>query len=281
MAIRLVGIDIDGTLLDSRGSLPDANRTAIERVMARNVEVLVATGRSFHFARPVVEPLPDAVFLLVSNGALVKARDGTTHVRRLLPVPVAREVLEATKPFRGTAGVIFERNGHEQIVCEGMDWQHPNRRGYFERNRACISDCEPLEASLVDDPIQVMFNGAVRQMRDLYAFLRQMPAADRFAVALTEYVNRDFSLLDVTTKGCSKGSGLSEWARMRGFSRAEVMAIGDNFNDREMLEFAGTRVVMGNAVPALKAFGWPVTATNDEAGVARALEEFVLGNGRG
>jgi hydroxymethylpyrimidine pyrophosphatase-like HAD family hydrolase len=98
----------------------------------------------------------------------------------------------------------------------------------------------------------------------------------KFAVALTEYVHRDFSLVDVVRHGCSKGSALRQWAESRGFTRAEVMAVGDNLNDLEMLEYAGQPVVMGNALPELRCRGWAVTTSNDEAGVARAIEEYVL-----
>ena len=84
------------------------------------------------------------------------------------------------------------------------------------------------------------------------------------------------SLVDVLQAGCSKGAALRDLARERGCAREEVMAIGDNLNDLEMLEFAGLPVVMGNAIADLKGRGWPTTASNDDAGVARAVETFIL-----
>ena len=98
-----------------------------------------------------------------------------------------------------------------------------------------------------------------------------------YSVALTEYQHRDFSLVDVVQKGCSKGSAVRAWAERQQVTPAEVMAVGDNLNDLEMLQFAGRPVIMGNAVQDLKDYGWDATATNDEAGVARAIETFVLG----
>jgi hypothetical protein len=80
----------------------------------------------------------------------------------------------------------------------------------------------------------------------------------------------------VIRKGCSKGAALAEWAQRRGIRREEVMAIGDNWNDREMLEYAGVAVVMGNSVPELKSLGWPVTLTNDEGGLAEAIRTYAL-----
>ena len=82
--------------------------------------------------------------------------------------------------------------------------------------------------------------------------------------------------MDVLNSVCSKGHALAEWARVRGIAREEVMAIGDNHNDREMLEFAGVPIVMGNSVPSLLQNGWHVTLSNDAGGVAAAIEQFAL-----
>jgi len=108
-------------------------------------------------------------------------------------------------------------------------------------------------------------------MRALVAALRALPIADRFTVALTEYEPRDFSLVDVNGAGCSKGTTLARWVAARGWSRDAVMAVGDNFNDVEMLDFAGAPYVMGNATDALKSRGYRITGSNDEGGLAQAI----------
>ena len=100
-----------------------------------------------------------------------------------------------------------------------------------------------------------MFNGSVAPMRALAQALRSLPVADRIAVAVTEYELRDFSLVDVNAAGCSKGTTLARWASSRGVTRDEVMAVGDNLNDVDMLDFAGVAVVMGIATDALKSRG--------------------------
>jgi hydroxymethylpyrimidine pyrophosphatase-like HAD family hydrolase len=83
-------------------------------------------------------------------------------------------------------------------------------------------------------------------------------------------------MLDVLRRGVTKGAALVEWARARGIARDEIMAVGDNWNDREMLAFAGLPVVMGNSVPELKSLGYAVTATNDEAGLADAIHKYAM-----
>ena len=274
--IRLLAIDIDGTLLDSRGRLPNAHREALVEVSALGVEVALVTGRSFHFTGPVVELLPIPLTLIVNNGAVVKRKTGETELRHVLSRDAARRVLDDTRHLEDSVAIVFDRPDERQIVFERMDWSHPDRRGYYEKNKAFITGTPaPLRDMLTEDPIQVMFNGGVEAMRALVASLRAMPMADQFCVAVTEYAPRDFSLVDVNGAGCSKGTTLARWAQRRGMTPADVMAIGDNLNDVEMLDFAGTAYVMGNAADALKSRGYRVTGTNDEAGLATAIRDNI------
>jgi Cof subfamily protein (haloacid dehalogenase superfamily) len=272
--IRLIGIDVDGTLLDSEGRMPDANREAIADAVAAGIHVALVTGRSYPFARPVAQPLPDSITLIVSNGAVERSTSGATLARRLLDRIIARAVLEATRPYRDAAALIFDRDQGRQVIFETMDWEHAGRRNYWARNQSLIEQCIPLEEALVEDPIQVMFNGGAAAMRELADALRR-DSVD-FAVSLTEYVHRDFSLIDVTAPTATKGRALAWRATQLGLTRDEVMAVGDNFNDLEMLEYAGTPVVMANAVDGLKHRGWHITGHQNESGLAEAIRRFAL-----
>jgi len=273
--IRLIGIDVDGTLLDSEGVMPEANRDAIHEAVAAGIHVALVTGRSYPFTRPVADALPGSVSLIVSNGAVERAMDGSTLARRLLDREVARTVLDATRPQRDAAALIFDRDAARQFLYESMDWEHPGRKNYWSRNQSLIVQVPALEDALVEDPIQVLFNGGVDAMRVLSGSLRR-EAGDTFAVSLTEYVHRDFSLVDITAPTATKGHALAWRAEQMGLTREEVMAVGDNFNDLEMLESAGLPTVMGNAVDGLKQRGWHVTGHQDEAGLAEAIRRFAL-----
>lgn len=275
--IRLLAVDIDGTLLDSRGRLPDAHRDALVNVVARGVEVALVTGRSFHFTKPIADLLPIPLTLIVNNGAVVKDKEGATALRHLLPRDTARRVLAETRRYEDSVALVFDRPHERQIVFERMDWRHPHRRGYYEKNKAFIAEASaPLADMLVEDPIQVMFNGGVEPMRALVRALRALPIADQFSVAATEYEPRDFALVDVNGARCSKGATLARWTASRNLSRDDVMAVGDNLNDLDMLDFAGTAVVMGNATEAIKSRGYHLTETNDNGGLAHAIAEYVL-----
>jgi Cof subfamily protein (haloacid dehalogenase superfamily) len=280
--IRLIALDIDGTLLGSNGEIPAANRDAIARAIEAGVEVAIATGRRYEFARPIFESLPAPLTLILSNGAIVKNRDGETQARRLLPSLAARAALKIVPEHRASAALIFDRPRERQVVFEAIDWNDRRHRLFYAANRDFVCEQAPLEDALTEDPVQLMLTGRCSAMRTAYGALRELAASgtlsadEVFSVALTEYEHRDFSLVDVVQFGCSKGTALADWAALRGLSAGEVMAVGDNLNDLEMLEFAGTPVVMANAVPELKTKGWATTASNDQAGVAAAIETFVF-----
>lgn len=165
--------------------------------------------------------------------------------------------------------------------------EHGERREDTEESKRPTAETQrtqrtgPPNPDNGDDPIQVMFVGLCATIRAVLEKLEGLEFRDEFTLAFTEYLTRDISVLDVLRKGASKGVALAEWARHQGIRREEVMAIGDNWNDREMLEFAGLPVVMGNSVEGLKSRGWAVTLSNDEAGLAHAIRRFAFGGASG
>jgi Cof subfamily protein (haloacid dehalogenase superfamily) len=276
MAVRLIALDIDGTLLDSRWQVSETNRAAIAEAARRGIEVALVTGRRYDFALPVARKIDSPVTMIVNNGALIRTQDGQTHLRHLLPSATAERVLRMTLPWRDGTAVVFDRPRENQVMLEAFNWDDPNRYGYYTRNKEFLGQAKPLESCLVEDPIQVMLTGTVAPIREAEAALRGAAFAAEFALAVTIYESKNFAMIDVIHPICSKGSSLAGWAAARGLKREEVMAIGDNHNDLEMLTFAGIPVVMGNSVPELKAFGWHETSSNDENGVAAAIEQFAL-----
>jgi Cof subfamily protein (haloacid dehalogenase superfamily) len=276
MAVRLIALDIDGTLLDSQWQLPEANRAAIAHATQRGIEVALVTGRRYDFAMPVARKLDSPLTMIVNNGALIRSKDGETHLRHLLPRETAQRVLELTGTWRDAAAVIFDRQREKQVMLEVLDPGDSLRYAYYSRNKEFIGLAVPLESCLIEDPIQVMLSGPIESMREAEATLRAAAFAEEFALAVTTYESKDFSMIDVMHPIVSKGYSLAEWAALRGYAREEIMAIGDNHNDLEMLSYAGIPVVMGNSVPELKMFGWHETHSNDEGGVAAAIEQFAL-----
>ncbi len=281
--IRLLALDIDGTLLDTKYQLPARNRDALEAAHRAGVEVVLVTGRRYAFALPIAEMLPFELVMITSNGAVVKSRGGRSYYRDLLARETAARALERTRPWVDYAVLAYDVEGQGELVIEGIEKRSPGFLSWMERNRQFITFA-PIEKTLAErgaahppeDPLQVMFSGPVEVVREIERTLAAAPFHHEFRLLKTEYEDRDLSILDAINHRCSKGHALRAWAERRGFSREQVMAIGDNFNDREMLEFAGVAVVMSNAVESLKRNGWNTTAHCDQAGVADAVERWVL-----
>jgi Cof subfamily protein (haloacid dehalogenase superfamily) len=276
MTVRFIALDIDGTLINSRFEVSDRNQAAIAEATARGIEVALVTGRRYDFAMQVAKQIESPLTMIVSNGALVRTKDGQTRLRHLLSRETARRVLEATQDWRAATAVIFDRPQEQQVMLQRIDFDDPTRGGYFRRNREFLAEAVPLESCLVEDPLQVMYTGTVAAMREAEIALRSVQFAEEFALAATVYEDKDFSMLDVVHPKVTKGATLAEWTAARGVAPGEILAIGDNHNDLEMLSFAGVPVVMGNSVPQLKQQGWHVTRSNEEDGVAAAIERFAL-----
>src|SRR5579862_3409843 len=148
LPIKLIATDIDGTLLDSRGQIPEANAQALKEAADRGIEVVIVTGRRFHPARSIAQALPCETHLIVSNGALVKSHAGETHLRSLLPIETARHVIDATFAFRKCQGVIFDRPAERQVIFEQIDWEGPFMGPYLRRHRHEVAEMAPLASCL-------------------------------------------------------------------------------------------------------------------------------------
>jgi Cof subfamily protein (haloacid dehalogenase superfamily) len=274
--IRLLATDIDGTLLNSEFQIAPADMAALRHAHAEGVEVVVVTGRRHTFALPIVQQLGFDLWVISSNGAITRSLAGETYHRDLLPVETCRKLCASMREFRGNTVLTFDTDAKGAIVLEHMKELNVSIQRWLEKNLQYIDFVIPIEDSLTSDPVQAMFCGPIARMHQAVAAVAE--SGLQVTVLRTEYEVRDLSIVDVLNQGCSKGHALERWAKFRGIPREEVMAIGDNYNDIEMLAFAGVPFIMGNASNELRRNGWTVTASNDENGVAAAIEQ-VLGVG--
>jgi Cof subfamily protein (haloacid dehalogenase superfamily) len=277
LPIRLLAIDIDGTLLNSQFEIPTENLSMLRRVHEAGVQVVLVTGRRHTFALPIAQLLGFEAALISSNGAVTRSSQGELFHRDLLPLSTARVLIEHMRQFRGNTVLTFDKETKGALVLECMDELGLSIQRWLEKNMNFIDFVVPIEDALIEDPVQAMFCGSISRMNVALERLATAPFADRITVLRTEYPLRDLCIVDILNRNCSKGHALERWAGHLGIAREQVMAIGDNYNDVEMLAFAGVPVIMGNACEDLRGRGWTVTQTHDNAGVACALEQL-LGN---
>ena len=277
--IRLLALDIDGTLLNSQFQISDADLSALRRARELGIEVVLVTGRRHDFAFPIAQQLGFDLWLISSNGAITRSLEGETFYRDMLPAGVCRQLCQIMLEFRGNTVLTFDKCGKGSIVLEHMNELENSIRRWLEKNMQYIEFVVPVEDSLVIDPVQAMFCGPIARMHQVLSALQGCHLVDSITILRTEYPIRDLSIVDILNKNCSKGHALERWAGHRGIPREQVMAIGDNYNDIEMLVFAGYPVIMGNASEDLRGRGWRVTLSNDQNGVAAALESILAGAG--
>jgi Cof subfamily protein (haloacid dehalogenase superfamily) len=287
--VRLIAIDIDGTLLPtSSTTISRRNCVALREAQAAGIHVVIATGRRHQYAGPVLEQvglLPRSV-MISSNGSVVRHFDGKLIQRNLLPAATARALCPALRPFGQTMVFTFDREPGDReaapsLVVESIASLNRSIGLWVESNRNDMIEIAPLERAFDQEeaPIQGMLCGQIAQVRAAQHALEGMDLAAKVAMHRTEYAERDLGILDILPPNCSKGHALADYAGSVGLEAAEVMALGDNFNDLAMLEYAGQAVLMGNAGEELQTIGrrngWAVTLSNDENGVAATLEPLI------
>lgn len=285
--IKILALDLDGTLLGPGGIVSDENRAAIRRAEDLGVLVTIATGRRFRDAEPVGVGLGLNAPLISHNGALLKyAGTLETVYGSLHTAETSKEIIRVGKEFGGDALVSADPLGRGTLYYDRVSAANLPLQKYLAWSRTvhgpeadeAVHQVDDLVSILPDHQIiHISFSGSCASMYDMQRVLEE-ELAGTVTILATIYPQRDFTLIDILPPDASKGAGLQRLADFNNIDREEVMAIGDNYNDIEMLEFAGTPVLMGNADPELIARpDVYTTLTNEENGVAAAIERFILG----
>jgi Cof subfamily protein (haloacid dehalogenase superfamily) len=284
--IKFLALDLDGTLLNSRGKISAENKQAIRQAEEKGVLVTIATGRRFRDARPVALEIGFNAPIVTHNGALLKFAESLETVSySLLGKATIREILRVGKDSGGDALVSIDPHGQGTLLYDTVSDENLPLKKYIawaktlhgddaEESVRHVPDLEDVVDSA--EVVHVSFSGTCAPMLEMQRIL-EGELRDSVNILATIYPHLDFTLLDILPPDASKGFGIEKLIGLHGFSPENVMVCGDNFNDLEMLEFAGTPVVMGNAAPELLAReDFHTTSSNDENGVAHAIERFIL-----
>jgi Cof subfamily protein (haloacid dehalogenase superfamily) len=272
--IRLLALDIDGTLLTSAKSVSVRTRRALDAARARGVHLVLVTGRRHPAARKVVELLGGEIPLVLHNGALI-VEDGRVLRCRPLPLEVALRAIALGREKGADPVVHLGHRAEGRLLVEGVAPSNTLLVYYLDKSHPDVSVVADLMTALHEDPIQVMFGGSLGEMDKVRVPLGE-GLAGAARIERTVYPREGVGILDVMSPLVNKAEALA-WLQERwGLRASETLAIGDNWNDHEMLERAGVGLVMGNADPEMHSLGLPVLPTNDEDGVAEAIERYVL-----
>lgn len=267
--IKLVAIDLDGTLLDSKKEISSRNKAVLAQAKAAGVKIVLCTGRPLAAIEGYLETLDlrdNGDYSITFNGGLVQKND-TGEIIEKNPMP-----LEDIHILHGLAGTL---NVPLDILSDGIVLQLPVSKEYTSLYSQLnnLLTFEPVE--LVDLTAERIYNKAVVAIDEDYLDeqIKKIPSEfyDKYEVIKTRS-----NLLEFMPKGITKAYGISLLAKDLAIEQEEIMTIGDEENDLPMIEYAGLGVAMENAVPRVKELADVITDTNDNDGVAKAVEKFVL-----
>lgn len=284
--IKLLALDLDGTFLNSTGKISVQNKIAVEKAEEAGVLVTIATGRRFRDALPVALEAGFNAPVISHNGALLKyAATLETVAFSLLEPNTVGEVLRVGKEFGGDALLSADPHGKGILYYDTVSATNVPLQKYLAWSKSLHGDESETSVLKVEnleniigqiETVHVSYSGQCEPMREMLQIL-QNELGDSVNILATVYTRLDFTLLDVLPPDASKGFGVEKLAALNDLTPENVMVIGDNFNDLEMLEYAGTPVIMGNAAAELRERGdFHVTLSNNENGVAAAIERFIL-----
>jgi hypothetical protein len=276
MPIKLLALDIDGTLLTPRGELTPRNSAAINRARQLGVQVVLVTGRRFNSARELVQRLELDIPLVSHNGALTKNIETLETLDfHPLDTAIARAIIGVGREFGADMICCDDPQGLGTMVIEGVSPDNKSLHRYLEKYRDSVVEVPDLLEYVDHPPIQMMFSGRCDPMEELAECLKAA-MGEQIQLFKTRYRSVDLTILDALSDKASKGASLETVAQRHGVAREEVMAIGDNHNDLTMLRYASLGVVMANAEDELKQMGFETTSSNEEDGVAEAIERHIL-----
>lgn len=265
--IKMIGLDLDGTTLNSNGEVTPAVKEAVQKALNAGIIVLPATGRQLTGIPQQIMGLPGLRYAVTANGAsVVDLETRQVIYSDCFPTPQALEILQLLQSHEGLAGLYIDGTGYAQTdhLEQYIGSLSPGLAEYFRTSRVAVDDLREflLAKQRPVEKLTILFKEAAERQRALTAL------EQRGDCCVTSSLEMN---LEINTFTANKGAGLLALAKHLGISRAQVMAIGDSSNDYAMLQAVGYAVAMGNAPPNIKAVANSATASNDEDGVAKAI----------
>ena len=274
--IKMIGLDLDGTLLTTEKTMTTYTRDVLEKALAEGIEVLVSTGRSITAVPKDILAIPGMKYAVTSNGARVlNIVTGEVLHESMISVGKAEKILKILEKYDVIAEIFIDGvsyAGREVLKRAYEFFENPNMAKYLIDTRVPVENViEKLhEANMPVDKVHIIFCD-LEEKKAAYEELRQISGLE----IASAYGNN----LEVNREGTDKGKGLFQLGESLGICREEIMACGDGMNDYEMLKAVGFAVAMENGHPQVKEIADYITESNDEDGVAKAIEKFALQEG--
>lgn len=272
--IKLIAIDLDGTLLDDRKSIPQQNVLIIRRLVEAGYQVVIATGRRYYSAKKLTETLGGHFVILANNGNIVRnTDDDRLIISKFLDSDSYRDLLTEAESY-GLRGIV-----HVDMYSQGIDMvlekddKNKDHLKYITERDSRYLLLPRKELLGLERVLAVVYPGASKALRDFRTRVdKKYP--ERYSSHVLENINITEAMYEAMNPGGSKWKTLYEYAQLNGIKREEILAIGDDNNDVEMILNAGIGIAMKNGSQLAKDAADIITERdNDHAGLADALIE--------
>lgn len=271
--IKMIGMDLDGTLLNERKELTAYSRKVLEQAISQGVTVLVATGRPISGVPEELRTFPGMRYALTANGGrILDLKENKVIFESLVSTKSAEKILDVFEQYDTLREVYFE--GISYVQQEAMDEieryvVNPSMQKYIRATKKTVPDVKAKvkEMNRGLDKVHAMF--ANREERRA-AWEELAKISD---ITISSALDNN---IEINGKDVNKGKRLLKLGEMLGIQREEIMACGDGLNDLQMLREVGFAVAMENGAEEVKLAADYITVSNEEDGVAKAIEKFVL-----
>lgn len=269
----MVGLDLDGTLLDSQKEISDYTLQVLSQAMQNGVEIVIATGRALCGVPQKVLELPGMRYMVTANGARISdiQKDKVLY-ETSMDKNVAKEALHVLNDYDAARELLIGGESHMEVEKLRAIANYMNSEALAQYVRETRTGASDLMGILENS------QQSIEKVHALFKWEEERQEAWKRLEKL-ESVEISVSLgnnIEVNAKGVNKGSGLLRLGELCGIAQEEIMAIGDDLNDVEMIRQAGFGVAMENGNALVKEQAQYITVTNDEDGVAKAIAKFVL-----
>jgi len=263
-AIKLIVADLDDTLLNARLEITKEIKEAVSLAREKGVRFTIATGRMFRSALPYAMELKIELPLITYQGALIKdPLSGEILHHRRIKLDIAQEIAREAEELDYHLNAYID----DELLVKKLT---PEGEYYQDIAKVPLKVVGSLTKNLTDAPTKLLVIKEEEQLIPL-----QDKWQEKYGQVL--YLTRSKpNFLEVMAKGADKGSGVRLLANSLGIAREEILVIGDSYNDLEMFSYGGISVAMGNARREIQLRADYVTGTNEESGVAKAINKFVF-----
>ena len=288
---KLVAIDLDGTLLDSYGEVSEQNRNTIKQITNQGIYVVLSSGRTISSVKNLANELGADKYIISGNGAVLYdvQKDEIIYNKFL----TKKQVLEIAEICEANS-IFYNVYSEEEIITKSLNYNvlfyHKENAKKNEEKRTNINIVDDIKKYIensenenylkitICEENKVVFNSIIRKIKQMQNLdiLDTAYMSRKIIKNGTNKVPISYYYTEITNQNVNKWSALEFLIEKLGIKSEEVMAIGDNINDKEMIVNSGLGVIMNNSSPLMKAISDVIVSDNNSSGVAEAIKMFVI-----